>query len=330
MPRRLVVLLLVVLSGLAAGAAQARCTGSDLRDRLTPQAEARLEREVARTPFAEGNHWIARRGDRQLHVVGTMHDGDARLAPVVRRLRPAITGADAVLLEVTSAAAESYFAGLWRDPSVFFLQSPPYLDKMLDPAAWEVLALHMRDFGFEPAVVARMQPWFAGFFLGEGRCGGGLFGSAGLDDRIEKIARQNRVPIGSLEPTGAGLKALSRQRLADQVRLLELDLTTQMSLDDIDVTLIESYFDERLAEGMAVQDWLIYSDLPVSRTEVDRLLAQFNRHLLDERNRAWVKVIERTPGPDLVIAVGAAHLPGKAGLLNLLKARGYSLERAEF
>ena len=29
-----------------------------------------------------------------------------------------------------------------------------------------------------------------------------------------------------------------------------------------------------------------------------------------------------------VVAVGAAHLPGKNGLLNLLKAKGFSLARA--
>ena len=100
--------------------------------------------------------------------------------------------------------------------------------------------------------------------------------------------------------------------------------------DNLTVTMTEAYFDERLAEGMRIQDWMLYSDLPVSRAEVARLQGVFNRHLLDDRNRAWIKVIERTQGPVLVVAVGAAHLPGKVGLLNLLKARGYSLERAPF
>ncbi len=48
--------------------------------------------------------------------------------------------------------------------------------------------------------------------------------------------------------------------------------------------------------------------------------------LLDERNAAWIPVIEKNiKVKPSFIGVGAAHLGGKKGVVNLLRARGYKL-----
>ena len=50
--------------------------------------------------------------------------------------------------------------------------------------------------------------------------------------------------------------------------------------------------------------------------------------LLDDRNAAWVPVIEAASAraPRLVVAAGAAHLPGEKGILAALAARGWTVE----
>ena len=49
--------------------------------------------------------------------------------------------------------------------------------------------------------------------------------------------------------------------------------------------------------------------------------------LLYNRNRNWVKKLETLlPMEKLVIAVGAGHLPGDKGLINLLRKAGYKVE----
>jgi uncharacterized protein YbaP (TraB family) len=52
---------------------------------------------------------------------------------------------------------------------------------------------------------------------------------------------------------------------------------------------------------------------------------------LDQRNQNWVPVItEATQEHDnIVVAVGAAHLPGKLGLVALLEAEGWTLVRQQ-
>ena len=165
--------LLGALLILCAAQAMAACSGSDMRPRLTPSAEARLEAEIARTPYAYGNHWVASRDGRQIHVIGTMHTGDRRLGAVMRRLRPVIRSADAVLLEVTAHATDAELDQIMRDRSMFLLKEPPYLPDMLSEPVWDYLAARMAEDGFKPEQVARMQPWFAGFFLDQSGCSGG-------------------------------------------------------------------------------------------------------------------------------------------------------------
>lgn len=51
-----------------------------------------------------------------------------------------------------------------------------------------------------------------------------------------------------------------------------------------------------------------------------------SRQLLDDRNKRWVlKFNQLVKDKSIFIAVGAAHLGGKAGVLNLLQDRGYTV-----
>ncbi len=48
--------------------------------------------------------------------------------------------------------------------------------------------------------------------------------------------------------------------------------------------------------------------------------------LLDKRNKNWVDIFsDQAPKQTMFIAVGALHLPGNIGLLNLLKLKGYTV-----
>ena len=49
--------------------------------------------------------------------------------------------------------------------------------------------------------------------------------------------------------------------------------------------------------------------------------------LYKDRNRAWIPVVEKTAKDNATFfAVGAAHLPGKDGLIELLRAKGYKVK----
>lgn len=326
---RLLVFVLFCLT--PASAVIAQCRGSDLRDRLTPSAETRLEREIAKVPFAYGNHWVARKGNQRIHVIGTQHTGDGRMRAIMRTLRPVIESADAVLLEVTRKELDKMDSVLLDNRGLILITDGPTLPQMMTDAAWANLSFKMKQQGYAPEQTARIQPWYLSLSLAQSGCGGRGFGTySGLDDRIEDLAIRSRIPIGSLERAADGMRSLARQPIRDQLRLLELDLASDLNIDDQVVTQRNAYFSETLAEALLIKEWTMYRDIDVSRSEVVRLLRQFDDLLLDKRNNAWMPVILRTKGDTLVVAVGAAHLPGRSGILNLLHKRGYDLTRAAF
>jgi uncharacterized protein YbaP (TraB family) len=62
-------------------------------------------------------------------------------------------------------------------------------------------------------------------------------------------------------------------------------------------------------------------------TKEDPTIGGFADILLYDRNANWVKKLQGLmPCNSLVIAVGACHLPGKKGVLNLLREAGYKVE----
>ncbi|WP_164658311.1 TraB/GumN family protein [Tropicibacter sp. Alg240-R139] len=325
-------LFVFVLFGLTfASAANAQCQGTDLRDRLTPSAQERLKQEITKVPFAYGNHWVATKGKQRINVIGTQHTGDSRMRSIMRTLRPVIERADAVLLEVTRLELAKMEQRLRDNRSLFLITKGPTLPKIMSKSAWTDLSVRMELFGYEPEQTARIQPWYLSLSLAQSGCGGRGFASySGLDDRIEDVAIRNRIPIGSLERSMDGMRALAKQSIRDQAKLLELDLASGLNIDDQVVTQRNAYFNETLAEALLIKEWTMYRDIDISRSEVVRLLRQFDDLLLDRRNKAWMPVIIRTKGNNLVVAVGAAHLPGRNGILNLLSKRGYTLTRASF
>jgi len=75
------------------------------------------------------------------------------------------------------------------------------------------------------------------------------------------------------------------------------------------------------------QDLKKLEDLMV---ETDAGMSGFTDLLLYHRNRNWVQKLKTLmPYKSLMIAVGAGHLPGEKGVINLLRKEGYTLTPVE-
>jgi uncharacterized protein YbaP (TraB family) len=62
----------------------------------------------------------------------------------------------------------------------------------------------------------------------------------------------------------------------------------------------------------------------------DMGMGNFTEVLLYKRNRNWVaKLKELMPQKSLLVAVGAGHLPGEKGVINLLRKAGYTVTPME-
>ena len=105
--------------------------------------------------------------------------------------------------------------------------------------------------------------------------------------------------------------------------MLKLSLDLPHSPDDLQATMLSLYL-----QGRVSLLWEFGRALSVksgdANAEADFL--RFEEVLLTSRNRAWIDAIEaQAPGRNVFIAVGAGHLPGREGVLNLLTQRGYEI-----
>lgn len=311
----------------------ATCGGEDLRPTLTAAERAELQDALDGRPYASGNHWRATRGGAVLHLIGTMHLADPRFDPVIARLEPLIEDADLLLLEMTATEKNALQNALGTNPDMLLLTDTT-LPELLGDADWDLLAEAMRARGVPPFMAAKFQPWYVSTLLALPACLQlDAMADAGLDARLEGLAEAQGVPMQPLEPFDTAFSAFSDVPLDLQITMIRAALAAPEASADLFTTLIDAYFEEAHAESWLVAQILTPRFAPLAVEEAEAVNARMEEVLLDQRNLAWIPVIleaVESTGGIVVAAFGAGHLSGETGVLNLLEAEGFTLERLPF
>ena len=132
---------------------------------------------------------------------------------------------------------------------------------------------------------------------------------------LMQAATANKMPILGLETVEAEIAALDAQPLEKQIESLnKMAANPEKSFDEFK-TQYQLYLAQNSDE--------LYN-LTVRQFKAD---GSSQIKLLDERNASWIPVIEKNirVAPSF-IGVGAGHLGGKKGVVNLLRAKGYQVK----
>lgn len=330
--RMLFQIVLLALMVVIPFAAHAVCTGDDARNDLRPAAQQEIARLTASIPFAEGNHWQAKRGDQTISVIGTMHLFDPRMADIIDRMAPLIASADLLMVEITDAEETALLNAISTDPTIAFLTDGPTLIDRVTPEVWSVLSRAAQSRGVPPFMAAKYQPWFLSLTLAIAPCAMADLhaGKTGLDKKIMAVADGADVPIAALETHRELIDLLAADPIEDQVRFLSLVAQMQDTVDAATATTVAAYFEEQHGELLAFSRVFTRDQIDMPADEFEVLFDEMMAQLLDQRNLAWMERIDARTEETIVIAVGAAHLAGETGILNQLALRGYQLERQPF
>ncbi len=109
-----------------------------------------------------------------------------------------------------------------------------------------------------------------------------------------------------------------------RVNLLAPDIQQQMF-----VAMLDRYFAEDVGRLWEMSR-LAMADIPdLDPAESSVMFSEMQEALLSERNRNWMPVIADATNThnEIVVAVGAAHLIGDQGVLQLLANDGWTLAR---
>lgn len=318
---------------LLAGTAVAACDGPSLFDTLSPDDRATLDARVAETPYPEGIFWRAKRDGLTVTLVGTMHISDPRLEPVFARAQPLLEQADLLLVEMTRFDQVAMQDALARDPSLMFLTDGPTLPEQLDDATWDRVAEALRDRGIPPFVAAKFRPWFLSLMLATPACAmeGMASPEAGLDFMMMDAAATLGLPQQALEPWDTLFTIFESGTEEEQLDALRASIIDPELQEQSFVATIDGYFSGDIARVWELGR-LTADDMPgTTPEEAAAMFAEFEEMLLLRRNRAWVDVIETAAAEhgEVMVAAGAAHLPGEEGVLNLLAGRGWTIARLD-
>jgi len=135
----------------------------------------------------------------------------------------------------------------------------------------------------------------------------------------------------SLRAAGAGLKVVGLETLEQQLSFLE-DMPMEQQLAFLDQALAEHQKVGEIHRQMV--DSYLSGDLLALKLQAEEQLEQlkpeerqyFMEQGIDMRNRRMLEsLLPHLLTGRVFVAVGALHLPGKNGLIELLRSRGYDL-----
>ena len=280
--------------------------------------------------FALPSAWGADRGalfkvsgnGHTMYLFGTIHVGTPAFYPLEPRIAKAVAGASTLALEIDLARDPAAMSTALNEHGM--LGPGGTLYQRMTPELGARLRKELARVGFDPAMVANMQPWLAATLLTLGEFGAqGYRPNLAVDLHLAELARERGVHVTELETIDAQLALFSSVSEAEQLRFLE------------EAVLLSEQGKQASEAREAVEAWATANqaglDAIARRIEEDQTTSgRFMREVvLNQRNVTMADKLARllTQKNNSVAAVGVLHLVGKTSVPALLRARGMAVER---
>jgi len=308
---------------LAAGLARAGTAAPAPASACPPAARSPTPEQVAdgmRHAVDSGLLWKATRDGRTVWLYGTIHVARLAWAFPGPHVVQAVRDSDVVALELDMT-----------DPGVLGRLRQAIAARPGAPALPDALQRRLRaqmDAAcIAPDALATMRPEMQAVTLEvmQGRASG-LYADYGIDSVLAGMARAMNKPIRSLETPESQASLL----VSDDPQ--ETQASVGAVLDELEggkgpqmlERLAGDWQRGDLADLGAYADWCQCLDTPQQRADFHKLV--------DERNPLMAdKIVQwQAEGKTLFVAVGSLHMIGSEGLPELLRSRGFRVERVAF
>ena len=325
----LLALLILTLSSVSTPLAAAECGGTNLIPQLPAEDRATLDARAKATPYHTGLFWRATKGDTDLSIFGTFHFHHDQTERQLAALMPHAHAADTTWFEMSYNDLIRFEKQSKSDPSLMFITSGPTIPEMMEEADWQRLRTRMAALGIPSFMAAKFKPIFLAMMLGSSPCHmrAQMHGSKGIDEQLSRILHGENRPTRSIEDPATTMQLLDDFTRDEQIAMVKLSLDLSQDPDDLQATLVTLYQQEKIA---LLWEYGRLLSLKYGGPSAGTDFEQFEQALLTGRNLEWAKTVEaEMTGTRALIAVGAGHLPGEYGLLNLLAQQGFTIERRE-
>jgi len=256
-----------------------------------------------------------------VYLFGTLHVGKPEFYPLSREVNRALADSQRLYLEVnltdtTTVNAETVAMAMYGDGIT--------LDQKLPAALMEKVSARLARHRFPQQVALKMKPWMLAHTI--------LLLEAKRRGYDPELASEFHLLgyAGAAHKEIRGLESLSEQfAVFDRMSQVQQQAFLEQTLSELD----DARFEARLkalfdawanADARALEDELQYE-----KTQDSVFATILLPRLIDERNRAMADRIAdiARSGPKSFVAVGALHLGGKEGIVELLRRRGFAVRQ---
>ena len=304
------------------------CGGENLLAKLKdekPGVYVQIANKAAETPNGQALLWrIEGNGAAEpSFLFGTMHVTDKRVATLNTALLEVLDNVNTVALEIEGAGDKTALqAELAKRPDLMVLQGTSLWD-LIDDGVEQAIVEELKNVGIPKAAAAQLQPWLPAMALSSSLCETQRLNSGHpvLDGAIESYAKEKGHRIVGLETAIEQFSIMSSMPIAAQALFLTDAARMRKYADDMNETLIQLYLQRRIT-------WFMPFSRTLTEQTAERKAAEnsFLGALIDKRNANMAERARSllTEGR-VLMAVGALHLPGEKGLVELFRQQGFEV-----
>lgn len=261
--------------------------------------------------------WQVRSNKSQIYILGSIHFLKKDNYPLKNAIEKAFDGSHKLVFEIDLKNADhatvqhlTLEKGAHRDGVT--------LQQEVSPETYSLAEKRAKELGIEIRALSPLKPWLVALTLTALKLQKlGFSPSSGVDRYLAERAMKSGKPTAGLETAAFQIGLLDRLSRREQEAMLRQTLT-EMELVDKGL--------ERIVRSWASGDVDALEELLLSGM---RGYPEVHQKIIVDRNRLWLPQIEKMleESETTLVVVGAAHLVGKEGVVELLKARGYTVEQ---
>ena len=293
-----------------------------------PEVHRQVFEKASQLENSEALLWkIEKAGAAPSYLFGTIHLSDSRVTVMPQKVTDALFPSKKLVLEVADLSDAALGAAMATSAGLLVYADGKHSSKNSRSPNSNVSKPSSKRRDCLAKSAKLLKPWLVSTLLAISDCERRQIdaGMPVVDMRLAEHAKSKGIPVVGLETIELQLAALAGVPDDEQLQMLKVGLNYADRTPDMLETLLQLYLKRQMGAAMPFQ---------IALAEKSGFAASafdgFQKSLLVDRNVNMAKkAAPLLENGHAFVAVGALHLPGKTGLVALLREAGYTLTAAE-
>lgn len=265
--------------------------------------------------------WRVSDADNSVYLLGSFHALKPSDYPLSKTINDAYADAELLVFEMSPEQLQSSDLPA-KIAQMATLPAGQSLQNLLPEKTWQTLKeWSARNPEFPLLALQRFEPWYVALMVVNAQAKSqGFEAGQGLDQHMMNIAKGSKKPSTGLESAEQQIALFDSMPVAAQSQLLKESLS-DIATNKQELDTLHQLWKTGEAKGFERQ----------TVTKMQREYPDLYQSINVDRNIAWLPrlqlLLDAENEKDALVVVGALHLVGPDGLVQLLKAKGYQVEK---